>query len=118
MRSQRCEKRVVLQPRRLEEWYAGRHRVRFHRAVCRFLTASSRAIGLGDDTDDPVARAEQRFERGDGEVRRAEKHDPKPAGVYHLPERVSLRIFRTMMSRFSPRKRSTNSVPSRWSISC
>ena len=68
----------------------------------RLVPASARPIRLRDDADDLVARGEQRVERGNGEVRRAEENDPQPGGRYHLPARVSLRIFRTMMSRLMP----------------
>ena len=37
---------------------------------------------------------------------------------HHLPARVSFWIFRTIRSRLMPRRRSTKSAPSRWSISC
>jgi len=78
-----------------------------------WTTAAPRPIGLGDDPHNHVRRREQTVERGDGKLRRAEKHDAKRTPGYHLPARVSFLILRTIRSRLMPRRRSTNSVPSR-----
>ena len=59
------------------------------------LAAAARPIRLRDDADHRVPGREQRVERRDGELRRAEEHDPqRRSGVYHLPARVSFRILR------------------------
>ena len=76
------------------------------------LPAAAGTIRLRDDADNLVRRrGQQRVERGHGEGRRAEEHDPQ--AIYHLPARVSLWIFFTIMSRLMPRGRSTNKLPSR-----
>ena len=93
-------------------------RSRFDRCIRNMMASTSRTIRLRDDADDRVARREQRVERRDRERRRPEKHDAQSAGRYHLPARVNFLIFRTIRSRLMPRRRSTKSVPSKWSTSC
>ena len=111
-RGEAVEKRLILQAFRLQHGKAGGERARLHRRVRHPVAAAARAIRLCHDADHGVWRCgEQRVERRHRELRRAEEHDSKP--VYHLPARESFRIFRTMRSRLMPRRRSTNSVPSR-----
>ena len=74
------------------------------------LSSATRPVGLGDDAGDLVAGTEQRLEGGHREPGRAEEHD---AQGHHFPVRSSFLIFRTMRSFWSPRSRSTKSVPSR-----
>jgi hypothetical protein len=112
-RLQVVEKDRIFQAFRLENRQTGCHRAHLHRSVARPVAAAARSIGLRDDADEAVARLEERVERGDRELRRAEEHDPEAGSLYHLPVRVSFRILRTMRSRLMPRSRSTKSIPSR-----
>jgi hypothetical protein len=77
------------------------------------LSAVSRSIRLRDYSDYRVPRLKQGLESWYGEMGRAEEHDAQRTGRYHLPERWSFLIRRTIRSRLIPRKRSTNNWPSR-----
>ena len=113
------EKRLVLQPVGLKHRHASGERDALDRAVADALAAAAGTVRLRDDARDVMARVEQRLERGHGEIGRAEEDQPqRPAGPYHFPVRLSLRIRRTIRSRWMPRRRSTKTRPSRWSISC
>ena len=84
-----------------------RDRQRLHRRIGNLLPAAARTVRLGDNTGHGVTGIQQELQRGHREPRRPEEHD------HHLPVRDSFLIFLTMRSFCRPRRRSTNSVPSR-----
>ena len=72
-------------------------------------------LDLSDRRDghDLVARSQEGLEGRDRKRRSSKEDNAKRRAAYHLPARLSLRIFRTIRSRLMPRRRSTKSVPSR-----
>ena len=110
----RVEKRRILQPLGLQHRQPAATARALTGRVRRLLAAAARPIRLRDDADDRWREASSASSVGT-----ANSGVPKnttrsgAASLYHLPARVSLRILRTIMSRLMPRRRSTNSVPSR-----
>ncbi len=76
------------------------------------LSAAARTVRLRDDADDRWRDASSASSVGTANSG-VPKKTTRSGHVYHLPARVSFRILRTIRSRLMPRRRSTNSVPSR-----
>ena len=74
-RCSRFDRGWLAQRRRLLDRQAVPHSALLDRAGCELLAAARGTIGLRVDGDDPMRRAQQRFERRHGELRRAREDD-------------------------------------------
>ena len=93
-----------------------RERAGLDRGRRSLLTSACGPIGLGDDGRDFVGAVGERLERGERELRSPQEDDAH-ATAYHSPALAILRILLRMRFRLSALRRSTKSMPLRWSIS-
>ncbi len=118
-RKRRLGRCIAAQPRLRAHLQPQFVRGTMHGAALHCLPAAGRPRRLAIHRSDRMPRLDQRPQRRDGEIRAA--HEGQAHRRAYFPSffcRCSLASRRMMMLRFSAERRSTNRMPSRWSISC
>ena len=81
--AQRIEQKRVVHPRRLQDVDALTQRGHFHRGHAHAFAAAFWFIGLGDDAENTVSRAQEGSERRHRKIRRSKQHDSHDRGLSH-----------------------------------
>ena len=117
-RAEGRQEAFVLQPLGLQHRNAALDGELLHATGRQMMATAARTVRLRDHAHDDVPARQQGSQRRHGELGRAEERDAQRRVRHHWPARFILWILRRICWRLMPRSRSTNVVPSRWSISC